>query len=55
MVDGQIVWTSYAGFSKWGIALARTGADAEQSRHRGISCMVIDMEAGWLFLVLLAG
>ena len=23
----------------------RTGGDAEQSRHRGISCMVIDMEA----------
>ena len=39
------MWTSYAGFSKWGIALVRTGNDGEQSRHRGISCMVIDMEA----------
>ena len=45
LVTGEKVWTSYAGFSKWGIALARTGADAEQSRHRGISCMVVDMEA----------
>ena len=45
LVTGEKVWTSYAGFSKWGIALVRTGADGEQSRHRGISCMVIDMEA----------
>ena len=45
LVTGEKVWTSYAGFSKWGIALVRTGSDGEQSRHRGISCMVIDMEA----------
>ncbi len=45
LVTGEKVWTSYAGFSKWGIALVRTGAGAGQSRHRGISCMVIDMEA----------
>ena len=45
LVTGEKVWTSYAGFSKWGIALVRTGNDGEQSRHRGISCMVIDMEA----------
>ena len=44
LVTGEKVWTSYAGFSKWGIALVRTGIDGEQSRHRGISCMVIDME-----------
>ena len=45
LVTGEKVWTSYAGFSKWGIALVRTGVDGERSRHRGISCMVIDMEA----------
>ena len=45
LVTGEKVWTSYAGVSRWGIALVRTGADGEQSRHRGISCMVIDMEA----------
>jgi hypothetical protein len=45
LVTGEKVWTSYAGFSKWGIALARTGADGDHSRHRGISCIVIDMEA----------
>ena len=43
-VTGEKVWTSYAGFAKWGIALVRTDAGADR-RHRGISCMVIDMEA----------
>lgn len=44
LVTGEKVWTSYAGFSKWGIALVRSDPDVE-SRHRGISCMVIDMES----------
>ena len=44
LVTGEKVWTSYAGSAKWGIALVRTDPNAE-SRHRGISCMVIDMEA----------
>ena len=44
LVTGEKVWTSYAGFAKWGIALVRTRPEAE-GRHRGISCMVIDMEA----------
>ena len=45
LVTGEKVWTSYAGFAKWGIALVRTGLEAEGGRHRGISCMVVDMEA----------
>ena len=45
LVTGEKVWTSYAWSAKWGIALVRTDPDAEGSRHRGISCMVIDMEA----------
>ena len=44
LVTGEKVWTSYAGFAKWGVALVRTAPEAE-GRHRGISCMVIDMEA----------
>ncbi len=44
LVTGEKVWTSYARFSKWGIALVRTDPDTG-SRHRGISCMVIDMES----------
>ena len=45
LVTGEKVWTSYAGFAKWGIALVRTNPEIDGARHRGISCMVIDMEA----------
>ena len=43
LVSGQKVWTSYALHAKWGIALVRSDPDA--LRHRGISCVAIDMEA----------
>ena len=45
LVTGEKVWTSYAGFAKWGIALVRTDPEVDSGRHRGISCMVIHMEA----------
>jgi len=43
VVSGQKVWSSYAQFADWGIALVRTDAGAPP--HRGISMLAIPMSA----------
>jgi len=43
IVNGQKVWTTLAHISQWCMLIART--DATAPKHRGISCLLIDMKS----------
>lgn len=46
VVNGQKVWTSFAAYASWCIALVRT--DPEAPRHRGLSLLAVDMRSSGL-------
>jgi len=43
VVNGRKIWTSWARYARWCLVLARTGAP--DSRHRGLTALIVDLEA----------
>jgi alkylation response protein AidB-like acyl-CoA dehydrogenase len=43
-VTGQKVWTSLAQWAQWCFVVARTGADADGPKHRGLSFFLVPMD-----------
>ena len=42
LVTGRKIWTSWAKYARWCLALVRTGSP--ESRHRGLTTLVIDLK-----------
>ena len=45
IVDGQKIWTSLAPIAEWMILLVRTAPAAEQGKHSGITCLLVNMKS----------
>lgn len=43
VVNGQKIWTSYAGHAEWCLLVART--DLKSKRHKGLSVFAVDMKS----------
>jgi alkylation response protein AidB-like acyl-CoA dehydrogenase len=42
-ISGRKIWTSWARFARWSLVLART--DSVESRHRGITAFIVDLQS----------
>lgn len=43
VLNGQKVWTSGAQYSEWGLGIFRS--DADQPKHRGITCLAVKLDS----------
>lgn len=45
LVNGQKIWTTHADRSKWIYMMVRTQTDKSRSKYRGITCLLVPMDA----------
>jgi alkylation response protein AidB-like acyl-CoA dehydrogenase len=45
LVNGQKIWTTYADRAEWIYMMVRTETDKSRSKYRGITCLLVPMDA----------